>query len=150
MGASCDRHDQHCANQDHWGAAPAVQAQRDTRRQPACRTPLPAAYRPPPAARRRTLQHVYTQRSSKFIAIYSNFIRIYIYIYVYMYMFVLFCFVFCCRSSFFIYVNIHIYIYNTYIPQTVLALGGSYLFPIVIPMYSRIDGGQPRYLSPCT
>ena len=37
---------------------------------------------------------------------------------------------------------------NVYIPQTVLAqLRGSYLFFIVIPLCSRIAGGQPKYLS---
>jgi hypothetical protein len=47
--------------------------------------------------------------------------------------------------------HIYIYIYKniakTYIPQTVLALRGSYFFSIVIPLYSRIAGHQPKYLS---
>ena len=41
----------------------------------------------------------------------------------------------------------HRYVY-IYIPQTVLAqLRGSYFASIVIPLCSRIAGGQPKYLS---
>ena len=58
----------------------------------------------------------------------------------------------------YIYVCIYVYVYKqygcvyiytyVYIPQTVLAqLRGSYLAFIVIPLCSRIAGGQPKYLS---
>ena len=43
--------------------------------------------------------------------------------------------------------HIYIYIY-IYIPQTVLALRGSYFGSRVIPLKSRIAGCRPRYLSP--
>ena len=49
----------------------------------------------------------------------------------------------------FLVYSIYIYIYiNIYIPQTVLALRGSYLLCIVIAHDSRKSECQPRYLSP--
>ena len=51
-----------------------------------------------------------------------------------------------CYKIWLIFSYIYIYIY-IYIPQTVLALRGSYLASIVIPLDSRIAGCQPRYLS---
>ena len=44
----------------------------------------------------------------------------------------------------YIYIYIHIYIYiYSYIPQTVLALRGSYFVSIVIPLEVRIAGRRP-------